>query len=175
MKYIKTQKLLNQNRLTYQEILNIKKRLTGYAKNTHEMKKAFTGNGDISQPEWVKMTIEDYNWKDEYSITPEHTAKGLEYLFRVAFKPSKLADQKARFEKEGLLDEAIRSNSPLGYREAIILLQFNHFTFTGFYNASTSYQESIGLHAYYSLWKCYDKDGDSFEYYLEGGEMNIIG
>jgi hypothetical protein len=48
MKYIKTQELLNKKTLTYQEILNIKKRLTGYSKNNHEVKKEFTGNEEVS-------------------------------------------------------------------------------------------------------------------------------
>lgn len=155
-KYIPTQELLNRDLLTYQEILNIKKRLTGYTKN-HDIK------------------YDEAEFKDEYNITPKHTAKGLEYLFRVAFKPSKLEEQKARFTKDGLLDEAIRSNSPLGYRELTILLQFDHFTFSGFYDASNYYQSQSGYKNLYPLWKCYDRDGDSFEYYLEAGEMQIIG
>ena len=69
----------------------------------------------------------------------------------------------------------MRKNSPLGYREASILLDFDHFTFTGFYNASNSYQVESGYRTLYPLWKCYDKGGDSFEYYLEGGVMNITG
>ena len=157
-KYIKTQDLLNKNLLTYQEILNIKKRLNGYAKSKE--------NKDLN----------DYDWKDEYKITQEHTDKGLEYLFRVAFKPSKLARQKRVFNKKGLMDGATRINCPLGYRELTILLQFHHFTFTGFYDASTSsYGLEQGFHNYLPIWKCYDKDGDSFEYYISGGEMNIIG
>lgn len=157
MKYQTTQDLLNKDTLTFQEILNIKKRLNGYAKSKE------------------KAGADNYEFKDEYKITPEHTAKGLEYLQRVAFKPSKLPIQLKDFEAHGISHEAVRSNSPLGYRELIILLQFHHFTFTGFYNASNQYQESMGLHVYYPLWKCYDLDGDSFEYYLEGGEMTIIG
>ena len=156
MKYIKTQDLLNKKVLTYREILNIKKRFTGY-----------TNNKDIKYHE--------AEFREEYKITKEHTDKGLEYLFRVAFKPSKLAKQKKVFNKQGLLDEAIRSNSPLGYRENIILLQFHHFTFTGFYDATNSVQQELGFKVLYPIWKCYDKDGDSFEYYLEGGEMKIIG
>jgi hypothetical protein len=175
MKYIKTQDVLNKKVLTYQEILNIKKRLTGYTNNKHELKKEFTNNDDISQPELVRMTLEDYNFKDEYKITQEHTDKGLEYLYRVTFKPSKLAEQKRRFKKDGILDEALRSNCPLGYREAIILLNFHHFTFTGFYDATNIYQREVGYRTLYPLWKTYSKNGDSFEYYIEGGKMNIVG
>src|SRR3990172_9426019 len=98
MKYTTTQELLNQEVLTYQEILNIKKRLSGYSKSREDNQK-------------------DYNFKDEYQITQEHTDKGLEYLFRIAFKPSKLEQQRREFEDKGILDEAVRSNSPLGYRE----------------------------------------------------------
>lgn len=151
--------LLARDVLTYAEILAIKKRMTGYSKMSEAHKK----------------DTEDAEFKDEYRITPEHTAKGLEYLERVAFKPSKLGEQKMRYEKEGLIDEAIRKNSPMGYRELSILLQFNHFTFTGFYDATTMYQRDSGFKSLYPLWKCYDKDGDSFEYYIEGGVMNIIG
>lgn len=156
MKYIKTQELLDKDTLTYQEILNIKKRFGGYTKNKD-------------------ITYSEAEFKDEYNITQEHTEKGLEYLHRVAFKPSKLKTQMERYEKEGILDEAVRSNSPLGQREMYILLGFDHFTFTGFYDASNHYQIESGYRTLYPLWKCYDKDGDSFEYYLEGGQMNIIG
>jgi len=158
MKYIATQDLLNQDVLTYQEILNIKKRFGGYSKS--------------SDP----TTYENAEFKDEYAITPEHTAKGLEYLFRVAFKPSKLEEAKAFYKEAGeILDNSLRSNCPLGNRELFVLLGFDHFTFTGFYDASNMYQREAGIRALYPLWKTYDKDGDSFEYYLEGGEMNIIG
>ena len=175
MKYQYTQDLLNKNKLTYQEILSIKKRLNGYAKNNHELKKDFTGNDNISQPELVRMTLEDYNIKDEYKITPEHTAKGLEYLYNIAFKPSKLREglnAVKNYGKLGQLDNYLRKTNPLGNRELQILAEFSHFTFTGFYNAG---QESIDLHNYCLIWKCYDKDGYSFEYYLEGGVMNLIG
>ena len=155
MKKINSQELLNKDTLTYQEILNLKKRMTGYSK----------------APEKPS----DFEWKEEYKITDEHTAKGLEYLFRVAFKPSKLQEQKDRFEKEGILYEALRSNCPLGYRELTILLQFDHFTFTGFYDASNYAQVQMGFRALYPLWRTYDKDGDSFEYYLEAGQMQIVG
>lgn len=156
MKYVPTQELLNRDLLTYQEILNIKKRMSGYTKSK-----------DVS--------FSDAQFKEEYKITQEHSDKGLEYLFRVAFKPSKLAEQQAKYNTDGLLDDAIRSNSPLGYRELNILLQFDHFTFAGYYNASNYTQVQMGFTILYPIWKCYDKDGDSFEYYIEGGEMQIIG
>ena len=155
-KYIKTQALLNKKVLTYKEILNIKKRFTGYTKSK-----------DIK--------YDEANFKDEYKITKEHTKKGLKYLFKVAFKPSQLEEQKRVYKKQGLLDKAIRSNSPLNYRELNILLQFNHFTFTGFYDNTNIYQADFGYKNLCPIWKCYDKDGYSFEYYLEAGEMHIIG
>ena len=63
----------------------------------------------------------------------------------------------------------------MGYREINILLQFKKFTFTGFYDATNVYQENAGYKTLYPIWKCYDKDNYSFEYYLEAGEMKIIG
>jgi hypothetical protein len=180
MKYINTQTLLNKDILTYQEILNIKKRLTGYSKNNHELKKDFTSDETISQPELVKMTVEDYNWQDEYKITPEHTAKGIEYLQRVAFKPSKLQEGLKAVKNYGKLennelDTYLRSSNPLGTRELQILADFDHFTFAGFYDATNMYQQDAGYKNLYPIWKCYDSEGYSFEYYLEAGEMQIVG
>lgn len=158
-KYIPTQELLDQDLLTYQEILNIKKRMTGYAKSNDK-------------------TTKDAEFKDEYKITQEHTDKGIEYLERVAFKPSLLgALHDAWRQRVGTVnvDEFTRKNCPLGEREIYILLDFDHFTFTGYYDGTSYGQGVMGFKSLLPLWKCYDKEGDSFEYYIGNGEMNIIG
>lgn len=158
MKYIKTQDILNKEVLTYREILNVKRRLNGYTKG--------------QEP----AGADNYEFKEEYTITPEHTAKGLEYLYRVAFKPSKFDPAMSLYYSEEEINEKImRKNSPLGLREAMILCDFDHFTFTGFYDASNYYQNQLGYHNYLPIWKCYSKEDDSFEYYLEAGKMQIIG
>jgi hypothetical protein len=156
-KYIPTQELLNQELLTYQQILNLKKRHNGYTK-TRE------GQTDIHT----------YDWKDEYKITKEHTQKGIAWLRDKAFKPSKL--QKVLDTKERGYDDTRKTeNYPFGERELFAIVNFNYFTFVGFYDASNHYQIEQGYHTYYPIWRCYDSDGDSFEYYLEGGKINITG
>lgn len=158
--YIKTQELLNKNTLTYQEILNIKKRLNGYSKSRED-------NTELE-------------WKDEYFVTPEHTQKGLEYLNRVCFKPSLYEEMLEKTNKEdkanGVVDDKyLRISCPLGCRELAALLTFDHFTFAGLYDASTYYQAQSNLHNYLPIWRCYGADGDSFDYYLEGGNLVVIG
>lgn len=153
-KYIKTEDLLAKDTLTYQEILNLKKRMSGHTKS--------------------KDTTDGMPDK-EWHITPAHTNKGLEYLWRVAYKPSMADIQRLDFQATGIIDKCLRKNCPLGYRELIILNQFDHFTFNGFYHDCNNIQESMGVHNLAPLWKCYDKDGDSFEYYVSAGEMQIVG
>lgn len=166
MKYKTTSELLKQDTLTYQDILNLKKRLSGYARASEEHKQ-----------ETEKAYSEDM--QEEYNITPEHTAKGLEYLYRVSFKPSVFASlaeaQEAYKKDQDSIEKGTQSNCPLGYRELDILLKFDHFTFAGFYDATTSYQYSSGFRNLYPLWRCYSVEGDSFEYYMAGGEMQIVG
>lgn len=158
MKYIKTQDLLNKKTLTYREILNIKKRLNGYAKSKEE------------------SGVENYEFKDEYKITKEHSDKGLKWLYKIAIKPSMLDKALEMYEAWGIDDKWLRKNNPLGYRELNILFQFHHFTFVGFYDSCMSqYALDKGFHSYLPIWRCYDKDGYSFEYYVSGGEINIIG
>lgn len=156
MKYIKTQDLLNKKVLSYQEILNLKKRLNGYSKSRENRLKD-------------KIGANDYQWLDEYAITPEHTKKGLDWLNKITYKPSHYA--KHNWD----LDCCVRSNCPLGYREIEILEHFSHFTFTGFYDSATYTANEMGYHGYLPIWRVYAKDGDSFEYYVASGEINIIG
>lgn len=141
MKYATTQELLNKDTLTYREILMIKKRMTGYSKSREQKKE------------------NEYEWRDEYLLTPEHTQKGLAWLLSKWKTPT----------------GAIRKNNPFGYREESILETFDHFSFTGFYHNCTSYQESLGLHNLMPIWKVYDKEGYSFEYYGGGDKIDIVG
>lgn len=154
--YTTTRELLSKEQLSYQEILNIRKRLNG-----------FTKSNDSSN-----LGAEDLMADKEYLLTPEHTKKGLDWLYNIAFKPSHL--QKV-LETRNVLDEDERANNPLGLREMNILLDFDHFTFAGFYHNCASYGHSQGLHNLVPIWKVYDNEGFSFEYYLEVGEMRIIG
>jgi len=166
MKYQTTKDLLSQEVLTYSQILNIKRRLTGYSNLTGKHR------------DEAKEAYEKY-MREEYQITSEHTEKGLEYLYRVSFKPSifgSLEEAQEYFIKHNdYLDNAVRKTCPLGYREVLILLNFDHFTFTGFYDDSTYYMSQAGYKSLYPLWTCYDKDGDSFEYYIAAGAMHIVG
>jgi hypothetical protein len=156
-KYIPTQELLNRDILTYRDILNIKSRLNGYRvlKSRGEGKDA-----------------NDFEWKDEYKITADHSKKGLDWLHDVAIKPTNLDHV---LETGDWTDEDIRISNPLGHRELTILVNFDHFTFTGLYDAQSSAGLSMGYHNYLPIWRAYDHDGDSFEYYVQGHDINIIG
>ena len=158
-KYIPTQELLNQDTLTERDILNIKKRLNGYAKSQDEGK-----------------SINDFKMKDEYALTLEQSNKGIAWLINHCFKPSSFDELKEAWETSNHdtidISKAMRKNSVFGYREALTILDFAHFTFIGYYDERNLYQ---GFHNYLPLWKCYAKDGDSFEYYVKNGEAQIVG
>lgn len=88
-------------------------------------------------------------------ITIEQTAKGLTWLI------DKWKTQRG----------TERKNNPFGYREQDILENFDHFELAGFYNASDSYNRAF----YVPLYDVCAKDGRHFEYYVWGGEVQIVG
>lgn len=88
---------------------------------------------------------------EELELTPEQNEKGHKFLQELRFTPT---------GKE-------RLNNPFGYREENILDNFSHFTFCGFYSERGTY--------YIRMYNCYSKNGNCFQYYYAGGEMNIIG
>ena len=62
-----------------------------------------------------------------------------------------------------------RKNNPLGYREQEALKTFQRFELTDFYDAGNSY-----FHSYQPVYSVIGKQ-NSFDYYVAGGEMHIIG
>lgn len=63
-----------------------------------------------------------------------------------------------------------RKNNPFGYREQHVLENFSHFEFKGGYDMGNRH---FDYHV--PLWVVVAKDGSSFEYYMKGGEVNIVG
>ena len=87
------------------------------------------------------------------AITEEQTAKGLKWL---------LNKWKTPRGKE-------RKNNPFGYREENILEDFDHFYFSGLYDAGNYRPFFVPLHVVCA------KDGRHFEYCVFGGEIHIVG
>lgn len=87
------------------------------------------------------------------AITEEQTAKGLTWLINKWKTPRGVE----------------RKNNPFGYREEDILENFDHFELAGFYNAGRCFP------FYMPLYDVCAKDGRHFEYYVWGGEVQIVG
>jgi len=104
-------------------------------------------------------SLDRNGWKEEYLITETQTKKGLEWLLNKWKTPRDIE----------------RKNNPFGYREADILGNFSHFTFTGLVNLANSYQAEYGIAFHVPCYRVYDKEGNSFEYHIEGGGVRIIG
>lgn len=62
-----------------------------------------------------------------------------------------------------------RKNNPFGYREEQILDNATDVTFVEFYNAGNAY-----IDYFLPVYRVYSNDG-SFTYYVQGGEVNIVG
>lgn len=62
-----------------------------------------------------------------------------------------------------------RKNNPFGYREEQILDNATDVTFVEFYNAGNAY-----IDHFLPVYRVYSNDG-SFMYYVQGGEVNIVG
>lgn len=125
---VKTQDVLNKDRLTNQEILLLCKR----ANAGEEI---------------------DFNDK-EFLITSEQTQKGLDWLNDQRRTPT---------GKE-------RKNNPFGAREEEVLDNFDYFTFDGLINAGNSFVDF-----YLPIYTVVGKNHLTFQYYVSGGKINIIG
>lgn len=85
-------------------------------------------------------------------ITPEQTEKGLSWLLNLWKSPT---------GKE-------RKNNPFGYREQEVLETFSHFTYDGHIDAGQ-------YNSWYApIYTVVGKDA-TFQYYVAGGEIKIIG
>lgn len=63
-----------------------------------------------------------------------------------------------------------RKNNPYGYREQRVLENYAGIEFAGTYDTGNMH------HSYHvPLWNVISKDGDSFQYYMSGGEIHIVG
>lgn len=93
-----------------------------------------------------------------YSITGAQAQKGLAWLMNLWKTP------------QGV----IRKSNPFGLREETALEEFAGFELTGFYDAGNSI-----FHFYVPIYVVVSKDENGtrtgFEYYVSGGEINIIG
>lgn len=91
--------------------------------------------------------------KGGIKITPAQTQKGLEWLNDQWKTPS----------------GAERKNNPFRTREQDVLETFQRFELTDFYDAGNTY-----FHSYQPVYSVIGKQG-SFDYYVAGGKMHIIG
>ena len=91
---------------------------------------------------------------DPIEVTSEQTEKGLKWLLNQYQTPK----------------GQIRKNNPFGYREIEVLKSENPKAyFNGLYNAGNHFR------VFYVPIYEYVSDKGSFEYYVSGGEINIIG
>lgn len=97
--------------------------------------------------------IIDYIWENSPQLTPDQNKKGIDYLRNLWKSPT---------GKE-------RANNPFGYREQEALETFEYFELRGFYDAGNIYHKF-----YVPLYICVGAE-TSFEYYISGGQINIVG
>lgn len=92
---------------------------------------------------------------EEIRITPEQAQKGFDWLMNLYKSPS---------GKE-------RKNNPFGIREMNMLdTGLGHFTYDGHFDAGNAYHEW-----YTPIYSFVDKEGFSFQYYVAGGSIHLIG
>lgn len=101
------------------------------------------------------QAIYDLATEEGIEVTGEKAQKGFEWLWNLYKSPT---------GKE-------RSNNPYGIREQNMLeTGLGHFTYDGHFDAGNAY------HSFYvPLYSFVDKEGFSFQYYVSGGEIHIIG
>jgi len=95
----------------------------------------------------------DFIWDNSPQLTSDQNKKGIDYLRNLWKSPT---------GKE-------RANNPFGYREEEALETFEYFELRGFYDAGNRYRKF-----YVPLYTCVGAE-TSFEYYISGGGINIVG
>jgi hypothetical protein len=85
-------------------------------------------------------------------VTAEQAAKGFAWLWNLYITPA---------GRE-------RKNNPFGYREIEVLEDWTGFSFDGFYNAGRYRAHYVPLYTLFGK-------GGSFQYYVWGGEIQIVG
>ena len=88
---------------------------------------------------------------EEIKITPEQSEKGLKWLLNKLETPT---------GKE-------RKNNPFDYWQEQIIRNFESFTLCDFYNIGNFYP------FYVPIYTIYGNGGDSFSYYVQGGEIKF--
>lgn len=99
--------------------------------------------------------IKLYYDREGWSLTDEQNQKGLEYL-------------KDKWKTSSGIE---RKNNPFGFRETEILDNFREIKLIDFYNAS----RNRNFDFYIPVYEVISKDGNSFEYHLQDGIINIVG
>lgn len=109
------------------------------------------GSGiDVSDQEFVDAVREKIPENpDGFRITPEQTTQGIEFLR----KATRRSPNKDRF----------------GERERDIIENFKEFRIIDWFDANPN------VTFFVPLWRVESDDGDTFEYYFSGGEVNITG
>jgi hypothetical protein len=95
----------------------------------------------------------DFIWDNSPQLTSDQNKKGIDYLRNLWKSPT---------GKE-------RANNPFGYREEEAIETFEYFELRGFYDAGNRYRKF-----YVPLYTCVGAE-TSFEYYISGGGINIVG
>lgn len=109
-----------------------------------------------SKPEAAKILLKEFNKSletQDFTLTLEQQNKGIEWLLRTQFRK----------------DETLRKNAFVGSREAAILKNYSHFTFSGLRNVGNS-----AFTFYVPIYTCHAKDGSSFEYSTNMGQCEIL-
>ena len=108
-------------------------------------------NGDNKEQ---KNEISDLLNADYVNLCSDQVQKGLDWLLDQWKTPNK---------KE-------RKNNPFGYREQEILENFDTIQLRSYYDAGNAYRSY-----FVPLYCVVSKSGNTFEYYVSGGEIHIVG
>lgn len=129
---------------------------------TSELIKSVLEKGSISEREILLLKRRINNGENidlsdfyvrEIEIETEQVEKGKKWL---------LNQWKSPLGKE-------RKNNPFGYREQDVISDLQGFLFLGFYDVGNQYAKHNE-----PLYMAYSKN-NTFEYYVNGGKINIIG
>lgn len=143
--FTKYETILKGGTIKEGEILGLKKILNGYA--------------NVSVTEDERKQLLDLVYEHEPRVTKEQAEKGLNWLNNQRRTPRGVE----------------RKNNPFGTREEQILDDFDHFTLSGFYDLRMASSFAPELHNYVQCYTVHDNEGYSFEYYVAGGQIEIIG
>ena len=109
-----------------------------------------------SKPDVAEILLNAF-WQSletqDFTLTLEQQNKGIEWLLRTQF----------------LVKGGLRKNAFVGEREAAILRNYSHFTFSGLRDVGNSYYSF-----YVPVYRCHAKDGSSFEYSTNMGQCEVL-